>query len=213
MSDPADEVMDLIFGRWRSQTLYAGVRLGLFEELAEGGRSAGEVADARDLDPDHTYRLLRALGSFRLLEELPDGTFRLTERGELLTADHPRSLRGVALLEEGPSRSTHRCNTLGESESVTQAERSDGAWIETDPGGTRDHLPWAGGGDVLSRDRTGAGTSGLDGEPRGGPQRRGFHAIDPPGPEGGSAGPGSCRRTGLTKLPGFSSARARARTA
>lgn len=102
MSDPADAVMDLIFGRWRSQTLYAGVELGVFERLADGPCSAGEAAEALHLDPENTYRLLRALASLDLLDERPDGSFALTEKGEVLTDDHPRSLRGVALLEESP---------------------------------------------------------------------------------------------------------------
>ncbi len=104
MSDPADEVMDLIFGRWRSQTLYHGVELGIFEELTHGPRSAGEIAEARDLDPDNTYRLLRALGSLELLEERPDRTFSLTEKGECLTEDHDPSLRGIARLIESPEQ-------------------------------------------------------------------------------------------------------------
>jgi hypothetical protein len=29
MNDPAQIVVDLIFGRWRSQILYAGVNLGI----------------------------------------------------------------------------------------------------------------------------------------------------------------------------------------
>jgi hypothetical protein len=102
MTDPADRVMDLIFGRWRSQTLYAGVELGVFELLDEGARSAGAVAGELDLDPENSYRLLRALGSLGLLDERPDGTFALTGEGRVLTEDHPRSLRGVALLEESP---------------------------------------------------------------------------------------------------------------
>jgi DNA-binding transcriptional ArsR family regulator len=102
MADPADVVMELIFGRWRSQILYAGVELGVFEVLVEGPRSADEVADALDLDPENTYRLLRALGSLGLLDERADGTFAVTETGVVLADDHPRSLRGVALLEESP---------------------------------------------------------------------------------------------------------------
>ena len=102
MSDAVDDVMDLIFGRWRSQTLYAGVELGIFEALAGGPASAGDLARRLSLDPDNTYRLLRALGSLGLLNERPDGAFELTERGTVLTDDHPRSLRGVALLEESP---------------------------------------------------------------------------------------------------------------
>ena len=49
MSDPADAVVDLVFGRWRSQILYAGVELGLFEALADGPRTAREVADELEL--------------------------------------------------------------------------------------------------------------------------------------------------------------------
>ena len=104
MSQAADEVMDLIFGRWRSQTLYHGVELGIFEVLADGPRSADEVAAERDLDPDNTYRLLRALGSLGLLDESPDGTFSLTERGRLLTSDHEPSLRDIARLIESPEQ-------------------------------------------------------------------------------------------------------------
>lgn len=102
MSHPADAVMDLIFGRWRSQILYAGVKLGAFEVLDDAPRTAKEVADELDLDPDNTYRLLRALGSLDLLDERADGSFAVTGKGELLTDNHPHSLRGVVLLEESP---------------------------------------------------------------------------------------------------------------
>ena len=47
------------------------------------------------------YRLLRALGSLGLLREDEDRNFSITEQGELLRKDHPRTLRGIALLEEG----------------------------------------------------------------------------------------------------------------
>ena len=40
MDDAGAKVSDLIFGRWRSQILYAGVQLGVFDALACGPRSA-----------------------------------------------------------------------------------------------------------------------------------------------------------------------------
>lgn len=104
MSNPAEDVTDLIFGRWRSQTLYHGVELGVFEVLAEGPRSAREVAEELNLDPENTYRLLRALGSLGLLDESADRAFSLTDRGELLTRDHDPSLRGLARLIESPEQ-------------------------------------------------------------------------------------------------------------
>jgi ubiquinone/menaquinone biosynthesis C-methylase UbiE len=102
MSDPQPKVLDLIFGRWRSQILYAGVKLGVFDALRNGPNKATAIAHELGLEPHLTYRLLRALGSLDLLSEDTEQTFSLTEAGELLRADHPQTLRGVTLLEEGP---------------------------------------------------------------------------------------------------------------
>lgn len=103
MRDAHAHVTELIFGRWRSQTLYAGVEVGVFDVVGEHPRHAIEIADMLDLDRDHGYRLLRALGSLGLLEESGDRRFSVTPAGELLQADHPKSLQGVARLEEGPT--------------------------------------------------------------------------------------------------------------
>jgi hypothetical protein len=95
-------VLDLIFGRWRSQTLYAGVKLGIFDALADGPRPAAAVATELSLDPALAYRLMRGLASLELLSEDGERHFALTETGELLRKDSPQTLRGVTLLEEGP---------------------------------------------------------------------------------------------------------------
>jgi hypothetical protein len=95
-------VLDMIFGRWRSQTLYAGVKLGIFEALARGRRAAAAVAEELELDAALAYRLMRGLASLELLSEDERRAFALTETGELLRKDHPQTLRGVTLLEEGP---------------------------------------------------------------------------------------------------------------
>lgn len=102
MSDPQPKVLDLIFGRWRSQILYTGVKLGIFDALSKGPKKATAIAHELGLDPNHTYRLMRALGALELLVEDREQTFSLTEAGERLRSDHPHTLRGVTLLEEGP---------------------------------------------------------------------------------------------------------------
>ena len=102
MPDPQETLLDLIFGRWRSQILYAGVKLGIFDALRNGSNNAPAIAQELGLDPSHTYRLMRALGSLDLLAENTERTFYLTGAGERLCSDHPQSLRGVTLLEEGP---------------------------------------------------------------------------------------------------------------
>ena len=97
-----EQVMDLIFGRWRSQTLHAGVQLGIFDAVGETPSGAAEVAATLELDPALCYRLMRGLSSLDLLTEDGDRRFALTDAGRLLRSDHPQTLRGVTLLEEGP---------------------------------------------------------------------------------------------------------------
>ncbi|HJU18484.1 MAG TPA: methyltransferase [Stellaceae bacterium] len=103
MANAPEQVIDLIFGRWRSQILYAGTALGVFDHMAKGqATSATALAPQVGADPTLLYRLLRALAAIGLLAEDDRRGFRLTEAGALLREDHPRSLRAMALLEEGP---------------------------------------------------------------------------------------------------------------
>ena len=98
-----EKTVDIIFGRWKSQILYAGVRLGIFDCATSHVKSTADIADELDLDDKLAYRLLRALSSLGFLKEQPDHTgFSITLQGELLRKDHPQTLRGVTLLEEGP---------------------------------------------------------------------------------------------------------------
>ena len=102
IDNAGERVIDLIFGRWRSQILYAGVKLGVFDALASGPASAARVASELEVDAGMLYRLMRALGSLEFLHEDPQQLFSLTPMGELLRKDHPNTLRGMTLLEEGP---------------------------------------------------------------------------------------------------------------
>ena len=63
MTNAKANVIDLIFGRWRSQTLYTGVELGVFDVVGDYPKHAVEIADQLDIDREQGYRLLRALGS------------------------------------------------------------------------------------------------------------------------------------------------------
>ena len=115
MTDPRQHVTDLIFGRWRSQILHAGVKLGVFDTLIEGARSASHIAQQLSLDPARAYRLCRGLACIGVLDEGQDRTFSLTAAGEFLRADHPQTLRGVTLLEEGPEHYriwSHLCDIV-----------------------------------------------------------------------------------------------------
>jgi O-methyltransferase domain/Dimerisation domain len=98
-----NHVVDLIFGRWRSQILYVGAKLDVFAHLSpDKHRIAAAVASEIGVDPTMLYRLLRALATIELVAENEVHEFRLTDAGALLRTDHPQSLRAMALLEEGP---------------------------------------------------------------------------------------------------------------
>lgn len=103
MRHPVEHVMDITFGRWRSQIVYAGVELGVFDMIGTSEPMAADTAAAAiEADPALLFRLLRALASLGLLEEFESGEFVVTPAGALLKDDHPDSLRYMVLLEEGP---------------------------------------------------------------------------------------------------------------
>ena len=102
MSTSKETVLDLVFGRWRSQILYAGVELGVFDGLGDVPKNSDHLASKLGVDAQALYRLLRALASLQLLFEHPGREFSLTGAGDVLRSDHPESLRGVTLLDEGP---------------------------------------------------------------------------------------------------------------
>jgi hypothetical protein len=103
VSTATDQVAELIFGRWRSQVLYAGTELGIFDHLENAkAKKADALAAELGVDPILAYRLLRAQAAIGLVEEDSSRGFVLTERGALLRSDHPQSLKAVARLAEGP---------------------------------------------------------------------------------------------------------------
>jgi hypothetical protein len=98
-----DRVTSLIFGRWRSQILYAAAELRVFDHLdTSNQRSANQVARQLGLDVSLLYRLMRALAALELLKESDDREFTLTPAGYLLSTNAEDSLLYMALLEEGP---------------------------------------------------------------------------------------------------------------
>lgn len=103
MEDLKAKIFDVLYGRWRSQILYAGVKLGIFDAVTDTPEPAAGVAAKLGLDPVLTYRLMRALGSLEFLQENASHHFTLTAVGKLLRCDNPATVRGTVLLAEGPT--------------------------------------------------------------------------------------------------------------
>jgi hypothetical protein len=80
-----------------SQAVYVATKLEVPDLLADGPRTAAELADATGADADSIYRLLRLLAGDGVFVEHPDGRFANSELGDLLR-DGPGSFREFALV-------------------------------------------------------------------------------------------------------------------
>jgi predicted transcriptional regulator len=96
-----DKAMDIIFGRWKSQILYTGAKIGIFDYLTTSPKELGLIAHDLNLNETMAYRILRSIASVGFLKSENDRRFSITSLGELLRKDHPQTLQGVLLLEEG----------------------------------------------------------------------------------------------------------------
>ena len=76
----------------RSRVLCAAARLGVADALGEEVRSVGFLAEKCQADADALYRLLRALASIGVTEEMTPEHFRLTSFGRPLRRDAPQSV-------------------------------------------------------------------------------------------------------------------------
>jgi O-methyltransferase domain/Dimerisation domain len=99
--DPAQTIFQLATGYIISAALQTAVKLGVADHLANGPRSAGELAAATGANEDALYRVLRALAMVGVFEETSGRRFALTPTSELLRSDRP-GLRDMALWISSP---------------------------------------------------------------------------------------------------------------
>jgi SAM-dependent methyltransferase len=93
---------DMVTAYRVSQLARAAAVLSLPEHLADGPRSAAEIAQAAGSDPDATYRMLRMCAAVGLVRTGAEGRFSGTPLLATLRADVPGSLRGLALTLGSP---------------------------------------------------------------------------------------------------------------
>lgn len=94
-------LMTIIGGGVNLQTLHGVAALRIADHLADGARTADEVALREGSHPQATYRLMRAAAALGVLSYEGERRFGLTTRGQLLRADVPGSLRSVVLVQAG----------------------------------------------------------------------------------------------------------------
>ena len=86
----------LINGYQTTQAIHVVTALGVPDLLADGPRSAEELARETGTHAPSLRRVLRALASLGVLHEEDDGRFALGELGQPLRSDHPQSAAGWA---------------------------------------------------------------------------------------------------------------------
>ena len=93
MNEDERELRRLVNGYQVTQAIHSIVELGIPDLLADGPRSAADLAQAANANEDALYRVLRALAAINVLEELDGRRFALSDMGQLLRNDVPQSLQ------------------------------------------------------------------------------------------------------------------------
>jgi SAM-dependent methyltransferase len=75
-------------GYWRTMSLKAATEVGLFDLLPADHR---QLADSTSIHPSRLLRFLRALGELGVIRLVRD-EYVLTEKGQYLRSDHPKTL-------------------------------------------------------------------------------------------------------------------------
>jgi hypothetical protein len=92
--DPGGALLQLVNGYQTTQAIHVAVRLGLADRIGDEPRPAKDLADEAGVDRGALYRLMRALSTIGVFDEIAPGQFRSTRMSELLRRDHPRSVAG-----------------------------------------------------------------------------------------------------------------------
>src|SRR5215470_11303676 len=99
-SDPeATALFDLLSAHRITATIYAAVRLGIPDLLAEGVQTSPDLAGRSGADPASVKRLMRGLVAIGVCRQATDDHFELTAMGGYLTSSAERSLKPFALFE------------------------------------------------------------------------------------------------------------------
>jgi hypothetical protein len=93
---PDVALVQLVFGKCISMAVSVVAKLRIADLLADGPKTAADLADRTKTHEPSLYRLLRMLAAVGVFTEQADGRFGLTAMGEYLRTGVKGSLRGIA---------------------------------------------------------------------------------------------------------------------
>jgi len=94
---PDVQVLQMALAPFITQSLYVAAKLGIADLLADGSKTAAELAAATDAHEYSLYRVLRALASVGVFTETGDRVFANTSASETLRNDAPNSTRDFVM--------------------------------------------------------------------------------------------------------------------
>ncbi|HEU5255445.1 MAG TPA: methyltransferase [Vicinamibacterales bacterium] len=98
------QVLGMMMSGILAQSLAVAAELGIADLLADGPKSAAELASKVHVQPDKLRRLLRYAASHGVFRDTGDGRFALTPLGEVLRSDSPDSVRAAGQMIGRASR-------------------------------------------------------------------------------------------------------------
>src|SRR4051812_46473179 len=98
---PHAQLVQMGMAHWVSHIVYVAAKLGLADHLADGPRSAEELAAVTATHGPSLYRLMRTLAGMGVFFEDAEHRFSLTSLGEALRTGAPGSARATILTLAG----------------------------------------------------------------------------------------------------------------
>jgi hypothetical protein len=92
-------LLEMVNSAWMPQALRTAAELGIADLLADGPRTAAQLAEDTNAHPPSLHRLLRALVTLDVLSEHDDGAFELTASGRLLQTDAEATVRSWTIYQ------------------------------------------------------------------------------------------------------------------
>ncbi len=93
----SQSMIRLLMGFVETRVAYVAAKLGIVDEIDDGGSTASAIAQKLGVSEDALFRVMRTLASLGILHQDESDRFFVTEFGETLKTDSPDSVRDYAL--------------------------------------------------------------------------------------------------------------------
>ena len=97
------QLIQMCAGGWVAAAVYAAAKLGIADHLANGAKSAAELAPVTGTHAPSLRRFMRTLAGFGILTESDGERFGLTPLGDALRTGAPGSARSTLIAFGSPS--------------------------------------------------------------------------------------------------------------